>query len=391
MKKNIIIGVLCALLVGSGIWIYTLYDNAGAYKTRIENGSEDTFLGLKQRTEEMSEALKTAAVSKDMSHTAKKLAFVSKLAAEGSGMMTTLPISHNISSKVVDFFNVAEDYTYSMLCGVLSGNELSEENKQVLDNLSVSCEALSNDINLFHDGRKDDFLWYDKDYKFIAEEGGAFDNMFAGFLKSVENAPENNYDGIYSAHVTNDKENAENKSADAQKYEFSKNIPSAANISLEEAQNKAAQHVSESGIGDMKAVKRETYSNTAVFTFAYVKESVVYYPDSISVQVSLEDGSIMGYEASNYYKNHTDRQIPVVRLSVQEAAAMISERLTVEKNRLIVVHSAGGAELVCYEFKCGRDDEKYLVYIDANSGKETDIMLLKEDEGSEVLYDGEEQ
>lgn len=49
MKKNIVIGVLVAVVLAMGIWVVVLKSDIKGYCSYIENGSEDIFLSLEKK------------------------------------------------------------------------------------------------------------------------------------------------------------------------------------------------------------------------------------------------------------------------------------------------------------------------------------------------------
>lgn len=332
----------------------------------------------------MSEKLKEASVSNDSAYRAKNLAYVSKLASEGAGTLTFLPISHNISSKVVDFFYSAEDFTYACLCETLSSNELTDENLNAIDKLSTTCDALAGDIRAFHENRDDDFVWYDKNYEFIAKEGGRFDEMFKEFMNISKDVTQNNYDGKYSSDVIKQKE--ENSSDEKTPYEYSDELPSQSILSLDEALLKATDYIMESGFDNMRAVKQNSYSNTAVFSFAYEENGVVFYPDIINIHVSLEDGEILSYDASDYQNNHKIRQIPLARLSIDEAQENLSGRLNVKARREVLKLNMSGKEILCYEYECENNGNNYIVTLDANTASEREIVFVDENSVGKAIF-----
>ena len=55
--------------------------------------------------------------------------------------------------------------------------------------------------------------------------------------------------------------------------------------------------------------------------------------------------------------------------------------LTVNKNQLALIPSDGGQEILCHEFNCtSPNGKKILVYVNAQTGNEEDILILYESE-----------
>lgn len=75
--------------------------------------------------------------------------------------------------------------------------------------------------------------------------------------------------------------------------------------------------------------------------------------------------------------NHRKREIKEKILTVDECRELISPYLTVISSRLSFIPLETGKEALCYEFRCkDRDGQENLVYINAQSGKEENILLL---------------
>lgn len=130
---------------------------------------------------------------------------------------------------------------------------------------------------------------------------------------------------------------------------------------------------------------RETYFSTSdslcTVSFAAVQDGVLCYPDLVKVTVALDNGEITGFESAGYLNHHTTRTLPTPSLSPDAAQQTVSPRLSVLTRQLVLIPSPGKYEILCYEFKCQDEDGSHvLVYINALTGTEENILLLLEDE-----------
>ena len=120
--------------------------------------------------------------------------------------------------------------------------------------------------------------------------------------------------------------------------------------------------------------------------FAAVQEGVLCYPDLIKVEVALDNGRIVGFEAAGYLMNHTLRDLSAPAVSLEEAQAEDSPDLTVLSTALTLIPTGGEYEVLCHEFKCESPDGRhYLVYVNAQTGEEERILLLLEDENGTLV------
>lgn len=151
-------------------------------------------------------------------------------------------------------------------------------------------------------------------------------------------------------------------------------------IDEEQAYRAAIDLVAQKGLQGMVPQYRQLEEGMLLVTFAYQQGNVLCYADQIKVQVSLADGSLMGWEATNYYLTHHQRDIPEPELSADEAEAMLRRGLTVMDRQLAMIPLKTGEEVLCYEFKVDNGGQTYLIYINAMTGHEEEIFKLVENE-----------
>ena len=109
--------------------------------------------------------------------------------------------------------------------------------------------------------------------------------------------------------------------------------------------------------------------------YAATQNGVTLYPDLVKIQVSMADGAILGVEAGNYLRNHGPRSLDLPTLTEAEARVRVNPALSVESVRLCVIPT-DAAEVYCYEISCSGKGGTYLVYLDAVTGAEVDIMQV---------------
>ncbi len=128
------------------------------------------------------------------------------------------------------------------------------------------------------------------------------------------------------------------------------------------------------------------YEGQAVINFAYEQDGVIIYPDLIKVKIALDNGEVIGFEAEGFLINHHKRNIPKPKLSEEEARERLSETAKVERGRLAIIPTAGNEEVLCYEFKVKFGKDNYLIYINANTGKQEKILLMiQQEDGTLVM------
>lgn len=148
---------------------------------------------------------------------------------------------------------------------------------------------------------------------------------------------------------------------------------------IDECIDFAGLFLQRNGYGPMEVNYWRQYGGILTANFAAVQGGIPLYSDLVKVQISMKSGMVVGIEAGNYLRNHTIRELPVVTLSIEDALRKVNDALTIEKTRLCVI-PIGTGEALCYEasgYIPGGD--RYLVYIDAQTGNEATILRVTQD------------
>lgn len=110
--------------------------------------------------------------------------------------------------------------------------------------------------------------------------------------------------------------------------------------------------------------------------YAYLQDNVTIYPDLIKVKIALDNGEVLGMETTGYLNNHTQRTIETPRISLEEAKASLNKNLSITSEDLAIIPTEWNTEIFCYEFKGRVDDTDFLVYVNAQTGKEENILVI---------------
>ena len=127
------------------------------------------------------------------------------------------------------------------------------------------------------------------------------------------------------------------------------------NITQEEANKKGKEFLQNKGFPDMREIM---------------------YPDLIKIKVALDDGEILGMETTGYLNNHTTRDIEKIKISKEEAKKTLNKDLEIKSEGLAVIPTKWQSEILCYEFKGKVEEREFLVYINAENGREEDILII---------------
>ena len=149
-------------------------------------------------------------------------------------------------------------------------------------------------------------------------------------------------------------------------------------ITAQDAENRAIEYLADLGIRGLDKSYYEIRNGICIINFAATQNGVTMYTDLIKVGVALDNGDIVSFDMRGYLTNHTIRSLPSPKISAQRAEQLVSSKLSVLGSKLCVIPSSGQNELFCYEVKCvGKNGENILVYINAETGREEELLILK--------------
>lgn len=155
---------------------------------------------------------------------------------------------------------------------------------------------------------------------------------------------------------------------------------------IEKAIDTAENFAKKLGLNDMKCVWSAASEEISYINLAPVIDDIIMYPDLIKVKVDLKNNSLVGWEATSYAYNHTERDDLIPQLSEDEARKLVSSNLDVNSQKLCVIPLDYVGETLAYEFAGKYNDFNYYLYIDAYNGSQVRILkVVQTDEGELVL------
>lgn len=152
-------------------------------------------------------------------------------------------------------------------------------------------------------------------------------------------------------------------------------------ITEEEAKKIGDEYLINLGLENFDATYYLTLDNMITINYAATKDDVLLYPDLIKVKIAKDTGEVCSVECTGYIFNHHERENLVPTISEAKAKESIDESLKIENVRFAVIPTVSKNEVLTYEFKCKVEDKTFLIYINANTGKEENVLLLLETKG----------
>ncbi|NLP18472.1 MAG: germination protein YpeB [Firmicutes bacterium] len=161
---------------------------------------------------------------------------------------------------------------------------------------------------------------------------------------------------------------------------LSSRIPQEASLSQAQAVARGKAFLEKQGYKNMVTTASIVEGNQLAVSFAHREKGVIIYPDLVKVTVALDDGAIVAFDAMGYLMCHHRRELPAPKLKPEEAEKMVCRQLEIQQTRLAVIPLGTLEERFCYEVRGKVNGDTYLVYINAVTGEEEELLQLLETE-----------
>lgn len=434
-NKKIIIGIIIFILIVSiGVLGYFLYKKNNQTKLVSQNLYNNNFYELVNYVQNVETYLAKSTISTSNTHSAETLTYLWREANLAQTYLSSLPIESQELQNTEKFLNQVSDYSYTLSRKNIRGEDLSDEEIKTLEELHSYSVELQNVLNqLATELDNGSITWDDLTANGKEEFAQAVSLNSDVFSSLEENFHEYSgliYDGAFSEHLTSSspkgitgdeisEEDAKNKikeiyenvkeisssgeseNSELTSYNFSVKTDNEENISIaitkkgghilysnynrdvtdenlsyDEANQKAMEFLEKQGYNNMKETYYLNEGGIVTINYAYSKDNVVMYPDLIKVKVALDNGEILGIETKGYLNNHIERNISNKLISINDAKKHLNKNLNIESEGLAIIPTEYQTEVLCYEFKGKIQDTEFLVYINAETGAEEDILVI---------------
>jgi len=118
--------------------------------------------------------------------------------------------------------------------------------------------------------------------------------------------------------------------------------------------------------------------NLVTINYAAIQDTVILYPDLVKVKIALDNGEICSVETGGYTYNHVNRDNLLPKLSIEDAEKKVNKSIKIESKNLALIPTESKRELLVYEFKGAIEQKKCIVYINALTGEEENILMIIE-------------
>ena len=440
-KNRVLIGGLILLAIFSLVTGYYAFTLKEQYNILNNNNYTEAFSNLVNYVNSVENYLAKSMISKSSEHATETLTQIWRDSNLAMVYLSRIPLEDQGISQTAKFLNQVSDYSYSLSRKNISGEELTDEdfkNLQDLYKYSVSLEDTLNQLSdeLYNGEINWDSLKINSSNKFAQSVDSI--NVFSNIDDNLNDYEGLIYDGAYSDHVNKaekvgltgdniDEETAKQKvkeffgednikdiksngflnEAEIPSYDFSVNLKDKEDtysitisqkgghvvqssldrdvpeekISQQEANEIGKSYLSDKGFEDMKETYFIKQGNVVTVNYAYNDNGVIVYPDLIKVKIALDNGEILGIETTGYLNSHKDREYTEPQITMEEAKEKINDKLEIMSENMAIIPTEWKTELVCYEFKGKVEEKEFLVYINVETGKEEDILVILDTPG----------
>lgn len=339
--------------------------------------------------------------------------------------LAVLPLGSAITASTIKYINQIGDFSETLLRQIAQGGDLSDEQYSTITQLSESAAQLTIGLGDLLDRYESGVVTFSgalpaeqdfspisneaADYPVLLYDGPFSDGAQGADFKALEGLGEvtgeeatrllKEYVGADAVTaITLDGESVQDIpcydfSLTANGYNLSASVTkkggqilyilcadevAAQTLSVSDCIQKTQAFLLSRGYGTMDMNYYAQYDNILTVNYAATQNNVVLYPDLVKVQISMDNGAIIGVEAGNYLRNHVDRTLALPAISETDAVKYVSPRLNVESVSLCII-PYGLSEKMCYEISCTSGADVYLIYVDAMTGEEVEIMQVVTD------------
>jgi spore germination protein len=198
----------------------------------------------------------------------------------------------------------------------------------------------------------------------VAENGAGTDHSSYSVAAHLPNHPE-------GVHLDLAK-----KGGEVLYYSAPRTIPNKV-IDMAAARQAASEFLEQHGYKQMKAVSYDESHNEASIEFARQQNTVIIYPEKLTVRVAMNNGEITGLQALDYVYEHKDRKWNAPTITVDQAKKELNSKFQLSSNALALIKNDMDEEVLCHQLIGRINGNTYKIMVNANTGFEESIEVLR--------------
>ncbi|MDD4698691.1 MAG: germination protein YpeB [Oscillospiraceae bacterium] len=404
------------------------------YRTKVEYTYSSSLEDLSAGLNNIDVALKKGIYSGTATQLSSLSAQLWKESGTAKSALAQLPASEEELTTINRFLSQVGDYSLYLSKKVISGEDITDEQRDNLTKLSQAANTISTGVSDVRMKYEEQGAWTSEMSTQLSE--ATITEGFGYSLTEIEDTltdyPTLVYDGPFSDNILTGESKMLADAQDVSK-EDARNIASTAlditpdtlqddtdedgkmpsfgfkvdntvisvtkkggyvvyfrkdrtvgeyQLTYDQAVEKAQIYLTEHGYENLEQSYYFTDEGMCAINFAYKYGVTTCYTDLIKVGVALDTGEVLMFEARGYLMNHEARTIATPKYTADEAQEVLSKQLTVIGSDLAIIPTAGEEERHCWEFHCtGQAGEEILVYVNTVTLQEEDILILLKTDG----------
>ena len=410
--------VLSLLLIVALIWGYNQNIQKKQLQTSLENHYQRLFYDIKKHTENVQVSLSKALLATTKERNVMNFTQIVSEANSAQDKLNQLPIQHADNNKISKFLTQASDYANYLIDRHLAGEDITDEQREALRGLQMNSATFNGELANLHQSLMESNFMVGMGQGIDEANENVLSTSLVSLDKQIGKSPELIYDGPFSDQILNKKPVGlsgsqvdinqaqqaavdffgRNRVAGIEAFEQGENAddlripsytfnlyPSNKTLTVEQGQEKALEYLRNKGFGSMEPNYSLQYDGIVLYNFVYKQDDVTIYPDLVKVKVALDNGEIVGFDASPYYLNHQERNFGRPEIDVDTARERVKTDFDIDSVRLSLIPK-GVNEILCYEFKGKYGDADFIVYINAKNGAEEQILQLIQNENGTLTF-----
>ena len=432
--------VVVVLIAAVAMWGFYQYKHASNLRQELDNQYNRAFFDMVGYVNNVDMLLMKSMIASTTTKTASTMQEAWRQANLAQTNLGQLPISQPVLAKTSKFLTQVGDLSYSLNNQNMSGKALSDEQYKTVEKLQSISAGLRKNLNDLQgqltSGRirwgelsgkgtqlfsktaaklpAQEFETLDKtyqDYPKLIYDGPFSDHMLTaeargltGDTISVEQARQKVKDFFGADKIQNLEDAGKNDTGPIKTFSFNVLLKDAPKdqkasisitqkgghifwmlynrplkdkkVSVEQAKEIGRKFLDSHGYKNMKDTYYLSEDGSATVNYAYQQDNVVVYSDLIKVKLALDTGEIIGLEAKGYLAAHTERKLERPKITLEQAKKKINSRIKIASSGLAIIPTQFKTEKYCYEFKGKLNDKDCIVYINAETGVEEDILMI---------------
>lgn len=202
--------LLSLLLILSLVWGYNQYKIKQQHEIALENHYQRLFFDVKKHVENVQVNLSKALLATTKEHNIVLFSQIMNEAFFAKDKLAQMPITHAESAKTEKFLTQAADYSSYLIQRHLQGEEITQEQREALNNLQANSAAFNGEISKIHENMMESTFILgrpsSREGKKVQQANEkVFQTSLVTLDKQMSKTPELIYDGPFSDQIINRK------------------------------------------------------------------------------------------------------------------------------------------------------------------------------------------